>query len=157
MKRSITYLKQACVLLLFAGLTACGGGEREALKSEIEQTLTEVGDEIVVLKAAKMERQGVLDGLREDLKWEYSEDLDKLVSQYASEFSRLKDNLEELNEMYEDVSGYQEKLGGMPLEYSMRLMKEMLEEDRNHLEEIVEENESVQEKFFDLTDQLDQL
>ena len=157
MKHSLTFLKQACVLLLFVGLAACGGGEREALRGEIEQTLTEVSDEITALNAVKMEQQGVLDGLKEDLKWEYSEELDKLVGEYASEFSRLKENIDELNGIYDTVAGYQEKLGGAPLEYSLNLITEMFEENRKHFSEIVEENEAVQEKFYDLADQLDQL
>lgn len=150
-------MKYLCVLLLFVGLTACGGGEREAFKGEIEETLTEISDEISALKAVKMEQQGTIDGLKEDLKWQYSEELDKLVSGYKSEFSKLKENIEALDGIYDAVAGYQEKLGGAPLEYSMSLMKEMFEENRNHFAEIVKENEAIQEKFYDLADQLEKL
>ncbi|WP_287373591.1 hypothetical protein [Prosthecochloris sp.] len=157
MKQSITFLKQLCVLLLFVSLTACGGAEKEGLRSEIEQTLAEISDELTALKAVTMEQQGVLDGLKEDLKWEYSEELDKLVSQYGSEFSMLKENIDEMNGIYDVVAGYQDKLGGAPLEYSMSLMKEMLEENRERFEELAGENEAIQEKFYDLADQLDEL
>ena len=150
-------MKYLCVLLLFVGLTACGGGEREVFKGEIEETLTEISDEISALKAVKMEQQGTIDGLKEDLKWEYSEELDKLVSGYESEFSKLKENIEALDGIYNAVAGYQEKLGGAPLEYSMSLMKEMFEENRKHFMEIVEENEAIQENFYDLADQLEKL
>lgn len=150
-------MKYLCVLLLFVGLTACGGDEREAFKGEIEETLTEISDEISALKAVKMEQQGTIDGLKEDLKWQYSEELDKLVSGYKSEFSKLKENIEALDGIYDAVAGYQEKLGGAPLEYSMSLMKEMFEENRNHFAEIVKENEAIQEKFYDLADQLEKL
>lgn len=157
MKQSITFLKQLCVLLLFVSLTACGGAEKEGLRSEIEQTLAEISDELTALKAVTMEQQGVLDGLKEDLKWEYSEELDKLVSEYGSEFSMLKENIDEMNGIYDVVAGYQDKLGGAPLEYSMSLMKEMLEENRERFEELAGENEAIQEKFYDLADQLDEL
>ncbi|UZJ42485.1 hypothetical protein OO006_05935 [Prosthecochloris sp. SCSIO W1101] len=136
MKQSITFLKQLCVLLLFVGLTACGGAEKEGLRSEIEQTLAEISDELTALKAVTMEQQGVLDGLKEDLKWEYSEELDKLVSQYGSEFSMLKENIGEMNGIYDVVAGYQDKLGGAPLEYSMSLIKELLEENRERFENL---------------------
>ena len=157
MKQSITLFKQVCILLLFVGLAACGGGDREALKAEIEQTLAEVGDELTALKAVEMEQQGTLDGLKEDLKWEYSEELDKYVGQYESEFSMLKENIDELNGIYDAVAGYQEKLGGAPFEYSLSLITEMFEENRKHFTEIVEENEAIQENFYDLADELDQL
>lgn len=157
MKQSFTAMKHLCVLLLFVGLTACGGGEREAFKGEIEEALTEISDEISALKAVKMEQQGIIDGLKEDLKWEYSEELDKLVSGYKSEFSKLKGNIEALDGIYDAVAGYQEKLGGAPLEYSMSLMKEMFEENRNHFAEIVKENEVIQENFYNLADQLEKL
>lgn len=157
MKKSITFLKQVCILFLFAGLAACGGGEKEALKAEIEQTLAEINDEITALKAVEMEQQNTIDGLKDDLKWEYSEELEGLVSQYESEFSMLKENIDELDGIYDAVAGYQDKLGGAPLEYSFSLIKEMLEENLEHFREIVQENEAVQEKFYDLSDQLDQL
>ncbi len=157
MKQSFTVIKQFCFLLLFIGLTACGGGEREAFKGEIEETLTEISDEISALKAVKMQQQGTIDGLKEDLKWEYSEELDKLVSEYTSEFSKLKENIEELETLYDAVTGYQEKLGGAPLEYSMSLMKEMFEENRSHVAEILKENEAIEEKFYDLSDRLEKL
>ncbi|WP_294347432.1 hypothetical protein [Prosthecochloris sp.] len=157
MKQSITFLKQVCVLLLFVSLAACGSGEKEGLRSEIEQTMAEISDELTALKAVTMEQQGVLDGLKEDLKWEYSEGLDKLVSQYGSEFSMLKENIDEMNGIYDAVAGYQEKLGGAPLEYSMSLIKELLEENRERFEELAGENEAIQEKFYDLADQLDEL
>lgn len=150
-------MKNLCFLLLFVGLTACGGADRNAFKGEIEETLTEISDEISALKAVKMEQQGTIDGLKEDLKWEYSEELDKLVSEYTSEFSKLKENIETLDGIYDAVAGYQEKLGGAPLEYSMSLMKEMFEENRNHFAEIVKENEVIQEKFYGLSDQLEKL
>ncbi len=157
MKQSITFLKQVCILLLFVGLAACGGGEKDVLKGEIEQTMEEVSDELSALKAVKMQQQATLDGLKEDLKWEYSEELHTLVSQYESEFAMLKENIDKLNGIYDAVAGYQEKLDGAPLEYSMGLIKEMFGENREHLKEIVEENEAIQEKFYDLSDQLDQL
>ena len=157
MKQSIAFLKHVFILLLFVGLAGCGGKEREALKGEIEQTMTEISDELAALQAVKMEQQSTLNGLEEDLKWDYSEELDKLVSRYASEFSMLKENIEELNNIYDAVAGYQEKLGGAPLEYNLSLIKEMFEENREHFREIVEENEAIQEKFCDLADQLDEL
>lgn len=157
MKQSITLFRQVCILLLFAGLAACGGGDRDVLKAEIEQTLEEVSDELAALKVVKMEQQSALDGLKEDLKWEYSEELDKYVRQYESEFSMLKENIDELNGIYDAVAGYREKLDGAPLEYSRNLITEMFEENRKHFAEIVEENEAIQEKFYDLADELDEL
>lgn len=157
MKQSITLFKQVCILLLFAGLAACGGGDRDVLKAEVEQTLAEVSDELAALKVVKMEQQSTLDGLKEDLKWEYSEELDKYVRQYESEFSMLKENIDELNGIYDAVAGYREKLDGAPFEYSLNLITEMFEENRKHFAEIVEENEAIQEKFYDLADELDEL
>ncbi len=157
MKPSITFLKQVCIVFLFAGLTACGGAEKDSLKAEIEQTIEELGNEITAAKTVKMEQQAVIDGLKEDLKWDYSEGLDKLVSQYESEFSMVKENIDELNSLYDAVVGYQEKLGGAPFEYSLNLVKEMFEENRKEFAEIVEENEAVEEKFYDLAEQVDQL
>ncbi len=157
MKQFITLLKQVCILLLFVGLAACGGGEREALKAEVEQTLAEIGDEMAALKAVEMEHESVVDGLKDDLKWEYSEELEKLVSQYESEFSMLKENIGQLDGIYDAMVGYQDKLGGAPLEYSFSLTKEMFEESLEHFKDIVKENEAIQEKFYDLSDQLDQL
>lgn len=157
MKQSITLFKQVCILLLFAGLAACGSGDRDVLKAEVEQTLAEVSDELAALKVVKMEQQNALDGLKEDLKWEYSEELDKYVRRYESEFSMLKENIDELNGIYDAVAGYREKLGGAPFEYSLNLITEMFEENRKHFAEIVEENEAIQEKFYDLADELDEL
>ncbi len=157
MKQSTTFFRQVCILLLLAGLSACSGVDTGALKAEIEETRAAIDDELTVLNSVKMEQKSVLDGLKEDLKWEYSEEFEKLVKQYESEFSRLGENMDELGEVYDALGGYAEKLGGLPLEYSSDLVKEMFEEKAEHVEELVADIENIQDAMYDLTDQIDNL
>lgn len=157
MKQSITFFRQACILLLLAGLSACSGVDAGSLKAEIEETRAAIDDELTALNSVKMEQKSMLDGLKEDLKWEYSEEFEKLVKQYESEFSRLKENMDELGEIYDALGGYAEKLGGLPLEYSPGLVKEMFEEKAEHVEELVADIENIQDTLYDLTDQIDNL
>lgn len=146
------YFKQMFLLFLFIGIGACTGVDREVLKEEVERMRTEISDEITAVKSVRMEQQGVLDGLKKDLKWEYTEELDRIVSRYDSEVATLKRHAAELDELYDRIAGIEEKLGGAPLEYNQKLMEEMLEEHRERFEELAAENEAVQERLLDLSD-----
>ncbi len=152
MSQPMKYFKQMSLLFLFIGIGACTGIDSGALKEKVERMRAEISDEITALKSVRMEQQGVLDGLRKDLKWEYTEELDKIVSRYDSEVAALKRHAAELDELYDRVAGIEEKLGGAPLEYNQKLMEEMLEEDREKFEELAAENEAVQERLLDLSD-----
>jgi len=157
MKQSMKFFRQVCVLLALAGLSACGGPDKGTLKAEIEETRTSISDELTALNTVKMERQSELDGLKEDVKWEYSKELETLVKQYESEFSQLKENMSELVEIEGSLGGYEEKLGGMPLEYSARLTEEMFKEKAERAEELISNNEAIEEKMSDLSDQIDRI
>lgn len=157
MKQSMKFFRQVCVLLALAGLSACGGPDKGALKAEIEETRTSISDELTALNTVKMERQSELDGLKEDVKWEYSKELETLVKQYESEFSQLKENMSELEEIEGSLGGYEEKLGGMPFEYSTRLTEEMFKEKAERAEELISNNEAIEEKMSDLSDQIDRI
>ncbi|ASQ90574.1 hypothetical protein CHL67_06240 [Prosthecochloris sp. GSB1] len=151
------FFRQVCVLLVLAGLSACGGPDKGALKAEIEETRTSIGDELTALEAVKMERQSELDGLKDDVKWEYSEELETLVKQYESEFTRLKENMSELEEIEGSLGGYEEKLGGMPLQFSARLTEEMFREQAERADELIADNEAIEEKMSDLSGQIDKI
>lgn len=153
MNQTMTFLRQMSVFLLLIGITACTGVDSNALKEDVEKMLTELSDEIAAVKSVKTDRQGELDGLKKDLKWEYTEELEKIVSQYDNEMATLKNHAAELNEMYDSVAGIQEKLGkSAPLEFSHKLMEEMLELKHERLEELVAEIEAVEERLIELSD-----
>ena len=157
MKQSITVFRQACILLVLVGLFACSGVDKGVLKAEIEEARTAIDDQLTALIPVKMEQESLLDGLKEDLKWEYSEDFEKIVKQYDSEFSRLNENMDELGDIYDVLGDYAKKLDGFPLEYNAGLVKEMFEEKMEHVEELVADIEAIQDTMYDLTDQIDNL
>ncbi|MBF0586208.1 hypothetical protein INT08_01780 [Prosthecochloris sp. N3] len=159
MKQSLTFLKQfSFVLLLLAGLSACGGQQSDPLKAEIEEGMQMISDQLTGLKAVKMQQESVVDGLEEDLKWEYSPEFEKAVKAYVAEVDHLMENISELNSIYDELASYQEKLEkGAPLEYSHTLIEEMATEKIERAEEILENNEEIQDKLYDLSDQLDEL
>ncbi|ARM30968.1 hypothetical protein [Prosthecochloris sp. HL-130-GSB] len=157
MKQSLTFFRQFAILVLFVGLTACGS-KSDPLKAEIEESMQTISDQLTVLKAVTMEQNSVVDGLEEDLKWEYSPEFEKGVKAYVTEVEHLNDNVSELNSIYDELAGHMEKLEkGAPLEYSHTLIEEMAMEKIDRAEEIFESNEQIQEKLFELEEQLDEL
>ncbi len=157
MKQSLTFLKQLCVLLLFVGLSACGGGKSDTLKAEIEESMQSVSDQLTALNSTRMEQESVVDGLEEDLKWEYSPAFETAVKEYVTEVDHLKENIAELDEIYDALGGYLAKLDGGPLEFSRTLIGEMAEEKIERAEEIAANNEEIQDKLYDLGDKIDEL
>lgn len=156
MKQSLTFLKQLCVLLLFVGLSACGSNS-DTLKAEIEENMQSVSDQLTALNSTKMEQESVVDGLEEDLKWEYSPEFETAVKAYVAEVDNLKENIAELDAIYDALGGYLVKLNAGPLEFSQTLIEEMAEEKIDRAEEISSDNEEIQEKLYDLSDKIDEL
>lgn len=158
MNQTMSFLKKMFVLVLFVGLSACGGAKEDALKAEIDETMQAISDQLTSLNAVKMEQESVADGLEEDLKWEYSPEFEEAVNSYVATVEHLNESIAELDGIYEELAGINEKIEkGAPLEYSRQLMTEMAEENIEHFEKVVADIEATQDKLYDLGDQIDQM